>query len=73
MERLSLADLGVDEDPGCAWHPRPDKTEVWDSDGNLRDLNEAVQRMHLAKPEQYPDSGEPLSAEDSVHSGEGEV
>lgn len=73
MEQVSLADLGVDEDPGTAWHPRPDKTEARDAGGNLTDLSPEEQAMHLTKPEEYPDSGSPLSAEDSTHSPEGEV
>lgn len=73
---ISLADLGVDEDPGTAWHPRPDKAEAWDADGNLADLDDDTVAAHAAKPEAVDqlDAGvEPMSAEDSVHSPNGEV
>lgn len=72
---VTLADLAVDEDPGTAWHPRPDKSEARDDDGNLRDLDDDTVAEHAAKPEatEQPDAGTPLAAEDSTESPDGEV
>lgn len=74
-EVISLADLGVDEDPGTAWHPRADKAEARDADGHLVDLDDATVEAHAAKPEAADqlDAGVLLSAEDSAHSAHGEV
>lgn len=74
-EIITLADLGVDEDPGTAWHPRADKAEAWDADGHLVDLDDDAVAEHEAKPEaaEQPDAGRALSAEDSVLSRDGEV
>jgi hypothetical protein len=68
-DSVSLADLGITEDPGTAWHPRPDKAEAWNPDGTLRDLDDDEVAAHRAKPEArgQVDAGvEPLSAEDSA-------
>lgn len=73
---ISPADLGIDEDPGTAWHPRPDKTEARDADGLLLDLDDDAVAEHAAKPEAADqlDAGvEPMSAEDSALSPDGEV
>lgn len=73
---ISLADLGIDEDPGTAWHPRPDKTEARDADGLLLDLDDDAVTEHAAKPEaaeQIDAGADPLSAEDSIFSPDGEV
>ena len=75
-EIISLADLGIDEDPGTAWHPRADKAEARDADGHLLDLDDDQVAEHAAKPEATDqiDAGvEPLSAEDSALSPDGEV
>lgn len=84
--RMSLADLGIadpSEDPGTHWHPRADKTEVRDADGNLRDLDDDQVTEHAEKPEadeQYDgvrrrrrENRLPGAAEDSDHTGPGEV
>jgi hypothetical protein len=74
MDQLTLAELGIDHDPGTAWHPR--KPEAYDADGNLRDLNDDEVHEHLHKPESQdqPDARRlPLAAEDSTESPEGEV
>lgn len=60
-DTITLADLGVDDDPGTDWHPRQDKTEARDSDGNLCDLTDAADAEH------------PAAAEDSIHSPNGKV
>lgn len=73
---ISLADLGVDEDPGTAWHPRPDKTAARDASGDLLDLDDDQVAEHAAKPEAVDqlDAGvDPMSAEDSALSPNGEV
>lgn len=75
-DTISLADLGVDEDPGTAWHPRADKAEARDAEGNLRDLDDDEVAEHAAKPEAVDqlDAGvDPLSAESSAYSPDGEV
>ncbi|HEY9264390.1 MAG TPA: hypothetical protein VIQ11_07295 [Mycobacterium sp.] len=74
-DTISLADLGIDEDPGTAWHPRPDKTEARDADGLLLDLDDDAVAEHMAKPEaaEQPDAGLSLSAEDSALTPDGEV
>lgn len=75
-DTITLADLGVDEDPGTAWHPRPDKTEARDDAGLLHDLDDDAVAEHLAKPETADqlDAGvEPMSAEDSAETPDGEV
>lgn len=68
---VTLSELGVTHDPGTEWHPT-EKANAF-VDGLLPDLNEQELAEHLAKPEVYPDSGEPMSAEDSKWSPEGEV
>jgi hypothetical protein len=70
-------------DPGVEWHPRPDKTEARDAEGNLRDLSDAEVSDHIVKPEaeEQVDSvlhrrmlgHAPLAAEDSDQSPDGEV
>ena len=80
---IDLADLDIEEDPGTNWHPRTDKTEVWDQSGRLVDLDEDQAAEHAAKPEadeQYDGVrhrarvGRELgSAEDSDHSPTGVV
>ncbi|HEY9351997.1 MAG TPA: hypothetical protein VIP28_02045 [Nocardioides sp.] len=74
-DTISLADLGIDEDPGTAWHPRPDKTEARDADGLLVDLDDDAVAEHMAKPEaaEQLDAGLSLSAEDSALTPDGEV
>lgn len=74
-DTITLADLGIDEDPGTAWHPRPDKTEARDADGLLLDLDDDQVAEHAAKPETVDqlDAGQILSAEDSALSPDGEV
>jgi hypothetical protein len=74
-EFITLADLGVDEDPGTAWHPRADKAEARDADGRLLDLDDDAVTEHMAKPEaaEQPDAGRVLCAEDSILSADGEV
>lgn len=83
--RITLAELGIDEqdDAGRSWHPRPDKTDVRDADGNLRDLNDREVEDHCAKPEadRQPDGRRrrarerrpALAAEDSIETGPEEV
>lgn len=70
---VSLADLGVESDPGTEWHPRPNKANAFLDSGLLPDLNEREVEEHLAKPETYPDTGKSLGAEDSQESPEGEI
>lgn len=70
---VTLAELGVDEDPGTAWHPRPSKVGAFMASGDLPDLDDLDVVAHSTKPERYPDSGEPMAAEDSQHSPEGEI
>lgn len=73
---ITLADLDVADDPGTAWHPRADKTEARDADGNLTDLDDDQVAEHAAKPEAVDqlDAGvDPMSAEDSTYSADGEV
>ena len=74
-DTISLADLGIDEDPGTAWPPRPDKTEARDADGLLVDLDDDAVAEHMAKPEaaEQLDAGLSLSAEDSALTPDGEV
>jgi hypothetical protein len=74
-EYMSLEELGVDEDPGTEWHPREDKAEARDSEGNLYDLDDNDVAEHERKPEaaEQIDAGQVLSAEDSAESPEGEV
>lgn len=87
-DTISLDDLpiGPDDhegDPGCDWHPRPDKGEVRDADGNLCDLDDDQVTEHTEKPEsdeQYDgvrrrarQDRELGAAEDSDHSEPGEV
>lgn len=78
-----LADLGITEDPGTNWHPRADKAEVRNADGDLVDLDDAQVSEHFSKPEadeQYDgvrrrlrEARELGAAEDSDHSEPGEV
>lgn len=70
MDTVSLADLGVEEDPGSAWHP---KAEKFTPEGLLPDLSDVEVEEHLAKPETYPDTGRVLSAEDSALTPEGQI
>lgn len=74
-EHVSLEELGVTDDPGCDWHPREDKAEARDADGNLHDLSDDEVAEHADKPEvnDQPDAGRSLAAEDSAQSPEGEV
>lgn len=74
-DTISLAELGVDDDPGTAWHPRPDKTDARDADGHLLDLGDAQVAEHATKPEaaDQVDAGQMLSAEDSAETPDGEV
>lgn len=74
-DRLTLDDLppdpdAADGDPGVDWHPRADKTDARDADGNLRDLDDDEVEAHLDKPEavEQPDGGRDrhLAAEDST-------
>lgn len=74
--RASLSDLGVVDDPGTDWHPRPDKAEAWGEHGELFDLDDDQVAEHQMKPEAVDqvDAGvEPLAAEDSALSPEGQV
>lgn len=83
--RLTLADLGIDaaDDVGTIWHPRPDKADARDRDGNLRDLASPEVDEHAEKPEadEQPDGirrrrrerRAALAAEDSLGSEPGEV
>lgn len=89
LEVIRLADLPDDPDahpgdPGTEWHPRADKTELRDADGNLRDLDDDEVADHFTKPEadEQPDGrqrrlrtarGRVLAAEDSRHTREGQV
>lgn len=75
MTTVSLDELGIDEDPGTAWHPRPDKVEARDDAGDLLDLDDDEVVEHQTKPEAADqlDAGRCLSAEDSEHTPPGEV
>lgn len=69
---IPLADLGVTDDPGTTWHP--DKPEAYDAEGHLLDVVDVEE--HLIKPEALwqADAGvEPLSAEDSLLTPDGEI
>lgn len=72
---IRLDELGIDEDPGTSWHPRPDKVEARDELGDLRDLDDDEAIEHQAKPEaaEQLDAGVVLAAEDSEHTPPGEV
>jgi len=72
---ISLAELGIDDDPGTVWHPRADKAEARDDDGYLCDLDDDQVLEHQAKPEaaDQPDAGVLLAAEDSETTPDGEV
>lgn len=82
---ISLADVGVDpaDDAGRTWHPRPDKTDARDANGNLRDLTDREVEDHCAKPEadEQPDGRRrrarerrpALAAEDSIETDPEEV
>jgi hypothetical protein len=67
MAELTLAELGVEDDPGTAWHPRGCTM--------LADLDDDEALEHQAKPEvsQQIDAGRLLGAEDSSESPEGEI
>lgn len=67
---VALGDLDVDDDPGCAWHPREDKPNARMENGDLPDLNAQELAEHMMKPEEFPDAGEPRAAEDSNESDE---
>lgn len=75
MADLTLAELGVTRDPGTDWHPRADKAEARNAEGNLVDLDDDQVLDHQAKPEtgEQPDAGVLLAAEDSQHSPKGVV
>lgn len=75
MQQISLAELGVEEDPGTSWHPRADKEGARDAAGHLIDLDDDQVIEHGAKPEaaEQIDAGGPFEAEDSAHSPEGQV
>lgn len=68
---LTLRDLGVNHDPGTAWHPKPEKFV----DGLLPDLDDEQVAEHLTKPEaaDQSDAGRSLAAEDSTETPDGEV
>lgn len=73
---VTLADLGVVVDPGAGWHPRADKAEAWDTNGNLVDLTDDQVYAHYRKLEaaDQPDQTfEPLAAEDSTTTPVGQV
>lgn len=80
---LSLAELGVVADRGTSWHPRPDKPDARDADGNLRDLDDPAVHAHLIKPEgddqvdgvrrRQRENRPELAAEDSIETADGEV
>lgn len=73
---ITVAELGITEDPGTDWHPRPGHEEAWDEDGNLANLSEAQVAQHLDKPEAATqvDAGvPPMAAEDSAESPEDQV
>lgn len=74
-EKISLSELGVEEDPGTAWHPRVDKEGARNDAGHLVDLDDDAVMEHAAKPEaaEQIDASGPLAAEDSAHSPDGEV
>ncbi len=83
--RLTLADLGIEPeaDAGTSWHPRRDKADARDADGNLRNLTAPEVDEHAEKPEadEQPDGirrrrrerRAALAAEDSLGSEPGEV
>lgn len=72
-----------DGDPGCDWHPRPDKAEARGDSGHLADLDDAQVLDHMQKPEadeQYDgwrrrtrEDRKLGAAEDSAHSPDGQV
>lgn len=66
---ITIADLGLNGDPGRAWHPGQAKFR---DDGTLPDLTDEQTAEHAAKPEAAEAEGV-LAAEDSVLSPEGEV
>jgi hypothetical protein len=82
---ISLADLGIDEadDAGRTWHPRADKREARDDQGNLRDLSDIEVDEHAEKPEadEQPDGlrrrrrerRAALAAEDSIETAPEEI
>lgn len=80
---LSLAELGVHDDPGTSWHPRRSKTVTRDTAGNLRDLDDPAVHEHLVKPEadeqvdgvrrRQRENRPELAAEDSIETADGEI
>lgn len=89
-DHLTLSELGIDnddpdldDDPGCAWHPRSDKSEARDEHGNLADLDDDQVAEHVEKleaDEQYDGARRRRrearalgAAEDSDHSPDGAV
>ena len=65
---VTLENIGADDDPGRAWHPKPSK---FTAAGLLPDLDDAQVGEHLRKPEA---TSEPvLAAEDSTESPEGAI
>ena len=72
-EQVSLASLDIDEDPGTDWHPRASKANAYHESGLLPDLNPRELVEHMKKPEDYPDKGKILAAEDSALTPDGEV
>lgn len=71
---VSLADLGAESDPGTAWHPRENKVEVRDDQGDLCDLtDEQVEEHFWHRDVEYPDNHRSMAAEDSQLSPKGAV
>jgi hypothetical protein len=66
-DRVSLDDLGVEQDPGTAWHPR-----TKDEADDLPDLDDEQVTEHLAKPEADPHDRD-REAESSTDSAEDAV
>ena len=73
-DRVSLRDLGVEEDPGTEWHPSGLLDEVRMLLGDLPDLddNEVGEHMRF-KRRGFIDEERLLEAEDSTESPEGAV
>lgn len=74
-ERITLTELGIEEDPGTSWHPRPDKEGARDDAGHLVDLDDDAVMEHAAKPEtaDQVDASGPMAAEDSAETPDGVV
>lgn len=73
-DQVTLAELGVQNDPGTSWHPRWDKAAAWDG-SELVDLTDDEVLEHMVKPEaaNQLDAGVLLEAEDSEHSRRGVI